>query len=193
MKDAVATMGGLLPDDAGGRDAVHVAVFSATSDENLSPCQPVGLVEHTGRDAKVRSAAGESVGIVDPFLKGIAGAGSRFWVYLYPRTITGLAHQWTHPSFEDAATSYARPTDRAASEAWLQEFCRAADCPGYHAVMGKAEQIADGGGASWDDEYMHFDGMDAHGDIPPEFWDHVEVVLGRPIQGERAKYFSCSC
>lgn len=29
--------------------------------------------------------------------------------------------------------------------------------------------------------------------LDPEFWDHIEVVIGRPISGTRATYFSCSC
>ena len=36
--------------------------------------------------------------------------------------------------------------------------------------------------------------LDAHGDIPEEFWGHVENVLGRKIPARRrAKYFTCSC
>ena len=43
-----------------------------------------------------------------------------------------------------------------------------------------------------DGEYLHFDGRDAHGVIPPEFWDHVENYTGKPCP-LRATYFSCSC
>jgi hypothetical protein len=53
-----------------------------------------------------------------------------------------------------------------------------------------------GYGASYrnDGEYLFFAGRDAHGEIPPEFWDHVEVVTGKKIGPEdRAQYFSCSC
>jgi hypothetical protein len=48
-------------------------------------------------------------------------------------------------------------------------------------------------GDGWSpDEYLHFDGEDAHGEIPDEFWTHLEVVTGeRPPY--RPKYFSCSC
>ncbi len=28
---------------------------------------------------------------------------------------------------------------------------------------------------------LHVNGTDAHGDIPPEFWEHVAVVLGVPV------------
>jgi len=45
-----------------------------------------------------------------------------------------------------------------------------------------------------DGPYIFFSNMDAHGDIPNEFWDHVEIVLGRKIRPqERAVGFSCSC
>jgi len=193
MKDAVATMGGLLPDDVGGRDAVHVAVFSARSGHRLLPGQTVGLkAMFNERDADVVPDVG-GIGIVDPFLGGAVPPGERFWVYLYPRTITGLSHAWTHPAFEETGTSYATPANKISSEEWLRTWCEGSGGPGYEAVMAKAAKVADGIGDSFDDDYMHFDGQDAHGEIPDEFWDHAEVVLGRPIQGQRAKYFSCSC
>lgn len=81
-----------------------------------------------------------------------------------------------------------REVRRKQSEVWLRAFCDRSDCPSYERVLAEA---ADPSG-SWDDEYLHFTGRDAHGEIPPEFWDHVEVVLGRPVEN-KPKYFSCSC
>ena len=194
MKDAVATMGMILPDDAGGRDAVHVAVFSAVSDERLSPGQHVSPVgSQSGMDVNVCSAGNKGIGIVDPFVAGMIPIGERFWVYLYPRTITALSHRWSHPAFEATETVYTPPADKLVSEQWLRDFCERSDCPGYETVLGAASEVVDGGVVGWSAEHLHFNDRDAHGDIPDEFWDHVEVVLGRPIQGERAKYFSCSC
>lgn len=197
-KDAVATMGEVLPDDVGGRDAVHVAVIAVRAATALSPGQRVGVERKPDGEyvARVGSGTTEAIGIVDPFLDANLKEGERFWLYLYPRSITSLAHRWTHPAFADNAanTQYSPPSEKLVSEQWLKDFCAHADCPGFHAVMGKAEHIADGGsGSNWDDEYMHFDGMDAHGEIPEEFWRHVEIVLGRPIIGTKATYFSCSC
>lgn len=197
MKDAVATMGGILPDDAGGRDAVHVAVFSAIAETRVYPGEGVAVLERGERDTKVmlsRAEIDKSVGIVDPFIRGAVEAGARFWVYLYPRTITALSHRWSHPAFEGAESSYAPPSAKIASEQWLKDFVAHADCPSYHAVLAAAERVANGeDGSDFDPEYLHFNGEDAHGEIPSEFWDHVQVVLGRPIRGRKAKYFSCSC
>src|ERR1700722_8543189 len=124
-KDAVATMGAVLPDDAGGRDAVHVAVFSATCDNLLSPGDPVRIIVHGQADAVVAlSERDNCVGIVDPFIteKNI-GEGQRFWVYLLPRTITALSHKWSHPAFEKVDSAYVPPSQKLVSEKWLRDFC----------------------------------------------------------------------
>lgn len=87
-KDAVSTMGTILPEDVGGRDAVHVAVVAATALKKLAPAADVGIdAEGNAHDS------GKLIGIVDPFLKSLVMPGQRFWLYLYPRTITGLSHR----------------------------------------------------------------------------------------------------
>ena len=113
-KDAVATMGMILPHDVGGRDAVHVAVIAATAARKLAPGQDVGFI-----DGERAGTVDQPIGIVDPFLKSTVKTGQRFWLYLYPRTITGLSHKWTHPAFPDEATTgaaYNTPSQKLASE-----------------------------------------------------------------------------
>lgn len=197
MKDAVATMGTVLTDDVGGRDAVHVAVIAARAGHPIIPGAHVGLRAGSVEPDLIAETKGDDadcIGIVDPFLQDRLKKGQRFWLYLYPRTITSLRHNWTHPKFADAqaGTVYARPTDRASSEAWLRDFIVRSDCPSYETVVSVA--IGEGGCKQWSDEYLHFDGMDAHGDLPSEFWDHIEIVTGHKIPHDRRpKYFSCSC
>jgi len=183
-RDALATLGTII-DEFEKRDAIHLAVEPAIAAHSLRPGEHVGFVEGGV------GICDAPVGIVDPFLKSEVRKGERFWLVVYPRTITSLRHVWTHPAFEEEATKQQKKD----SEAWLREFCRSADCPGYDVVM---EVIAKGNiGDGYDhcyldDEYIHFGGRDAHGDIPSEFWDHVEVVTGKKMT-QRPKYFSCSC
>lgn len=199
MKDAVATMGTVLTGlDVPERDAVHVAVIAVEAGEMLWPGHDVYHEE--GRIFFYSDGPQTAVGIVDPFLKGRVKKGEKVWLYLYPRTITGLNHVWTHPAFPDKASPapvndiYAPPASKLDSVAWIQKFADEADCPGYYAVMEKLEALADGRnlGGWGDDEYMHFNDMDAHGEIPDELYDHAEKVLGKKIK-IRPKYFSCSC
>jgi hypothetical protein len=197
MQDAVATMGNILPEDATGRDAVHVAVFSAFSARSLWPGCHVGIVNKTRIDVEV----GLNVtlcGIVDPFLTSTVLSGKRFWVFLYPRTITALTHRWSHPEFEEVSSTYTPPSSKLASERWLREFCSNSDCPPYDIVMAEAERVADGHHVlgldkNYLDENCLYFKTSASGDIPPEFWSHVETVLGRVIKGPKARYFACSC
>ena len=39
----------------------------------------------------------ESIGIVDPFLKVNVKKGQKFWLFLNPKTTTGMKHHWSHP------------------------------------------------------------------------------------------------
>jgi len=188
--DALETLGKIIgPNEK--RDAIHLAVEPVTAGTFLNPGQHIAVKDGVAYPTGV----GKGLGIVDPFLAGPVETGQRFWFVMYPRMVHSLRHVWTHPSFTDEPEQVLLPASqnivdgrKEASERWLQDFCATSDCPGYHSVMGWIENKGD-----WsDDEYMHFDGMDAHGEIPLEFWHHVEVVLGRPIKN-RPTYFSCSC
>lgn len=100
--------------------------------------------------------------------------------------------------FPDAAVVIAKPT-RDESEQWLREFARTADCPDFYTLIAAAsgEQIENPDSEHYgtytnDGVYLYFDGRDAHGSIPDEFWSHVENYTGKPCP-LRAQYFSCSC
>lgn len=186
MADAQTKLGQLIEGEV-QRDAVHIAVAPVIAAQNL------GVGEHVGIDKNGKAAiyAKTRIGIVDPFLKHIVLEGEQFYLFLYPNTITSLKHVWTHPAFEDDqkhALVMGRVSDKQVAEIWLRNFIENADCPSYEAVIAAAVDGTD----SWDEDYMHFDGRDAHGEIPPEFWDHVEVVTGKKISS-RPTYFSCSC
>jgi hypothetical protein len=190
MNDAMEVLGTLI-DESAKRDAIHIAVAPVIAGNTLKPGQNIGFLP--GSSEKVSGTA-EHIGIVDPYLKAAVKPGERFYMFLYPRTITSLRHEWTHPAFADVVT---RDASKEASERWLRAFVDSANCPEYEAVIAAAVEDQHGDGDDYygsrnDGQYLHFGGRDAHGEIPPEFWDHVEVVTGRKIT-KRPTYFSCSC
>lgn len=180
--DALETLGFTI-DENQKRDAIHIAVEPVLAAQILRPGQDVGFVEGGV------GPCDNPVGIVDPFLKVQVNKGQHFWLLVYPRQITSLRHVWTHPAFPEASLD-ATGSNKTESEAWLRNFIDSANCPGYEEVIAAAVNNGD----SWDSQYLHFNGSDAHGEIPPEFWRHVEIVTGRTIpHSARASYFSCSC
>lgn len=207
--DALETLG--TKPKSGGRDAVHIAVDLAVAGEKLHPGEHVGIV-----DGKARSKVAKGVklvGIVDPFLAEWVEEGEKFWLMVYPRQITSLRHVWEHPDFAPSdglaavQGQLAKLKSAAESEAWLVNWCDSHDCPSWAKVR---ELLEAGPGAkiNWDDEdgdyygasyevdsdgtgYLYFGGIDAHADIPDEFWEHAEAVLGKSLT--HVGTFSCSC
>lgn len=99
--DSGPQLGQLIGDGDRQRDAIHVAVASVTAAERLVPGQRVGLVR-PGSFEWVGPCA-DPIGIVDPFLNEAVQVGHRFWLLLFPGTITGLRHIWKHPAFTNTA------------------------------------------------------------------------------------------
>ena len=190
VKDATATFGTVLPADVGGRDAVHVAVIAVRAGTVITGGAHLALREvEPGEYLAIYGD--DPIGVADPFIKELIKPGERFWFFLYPRTITALAHHWQHPSFPGAKPGevYRPPADKVASEAWLREWCKKSDCPSYEEVIGLIIAQED---EPWDGNYILIRDRDAHAIIPDVFWDHVEVVLGRKIKN-RAAHFTCTC
>ncbi len=190
--DALETLGTIIgPDEK--RDAIHLAVIPMQARFTLAPGDNV-------------NAQGEPfkpyIGIVDPFLVDAVVKGEWFWLVIYPRQITSLRHVWSHPSFSEEATEPVKP-DVGYSESWLRGWLDRSDCGGL--TYEKLLQIGQTGSSypdedpqyygdsySVDGDYLYTYGRTAHGAIPPEVWDHVENVIGRPVTA-RPTYFSCSC
>lgn len=163
---------GQLIDSEGQRDAIHIAVAPVVANEKLTPGQHIGFVI-SGNTEKV-GPGGIPIGIVDPFLKKPVAEGQKFWMVLYPSTITGLRHEWKHPAFQTND-----------SEKWLRAFA---------AVVGLTyEQLLKGA-----DDYQK-DGevlplteasKDYEWSVPEKFWDHYRAVTGKETS-EDGTIFQC--
>lgn len=196
--DALETLGSIL-DDKQKRDAIHLAVEPVIAGEWLYPGAHITVENGIAFASKV----GEGLGIVDPFLQERVNKGERFWFVMYPRMVHSLRHVWSHPAFKDEVKEEEVPAapSKEESEKWLREFIEKSDCPGFDIVIAAATGKPLPGderewGASYENtgDYLYFQGMDAHSEIPPEFWDHIENYTGVKVPQEmRATSFSCSC
>lgn len=202
--DALETLGYTISENE-KRDAIHLAVEPVVAGEALIPGNHVKLLNSVAHKAPT----GQGVGIVDPFLENVVRKGERFWLVVYPRKITSLRHVWTHPAFPEPEGSKSveeqkhtpgvipplpdthKLHQQSVSEQWLRDFCTRNDVPPYETVM---DAIKGTGSVhvNKDYEYWTFIGIDAHCEIPKEFWEHVENVLGKTVS-DKPEYFSCSC
>lgn len=186
--DALATLGTIIDEDA-GRDAIHLAVEPVVAVEKLYPGQHVGFVDG-GVGTK-----GEHIGIVDPFIDGFVAPGQRFWLVVYPRTITSLRHVWEHPAFVDRANSVNDQEDsaKAVSELWLRNYAAEID-EGFNTLIEAADDwLRDGSwfyGARTGDYFGKFEGESTH----PDFWEHYQIYRGVVVPAAHQRsFFTCSC
>lgn len=187
---------GKLIDQERGRDAIHIAVAPIEAGEKLNPGERVGI-EH-GK----AMAIDPSIGIVDPFLMKPVRRGERFYLFLFPGTITSLRHEWIHPAFKDVTPGNPSVPDKAASEAWLRGYAKmvnpyyAAPDGYYYGKTGKDQSyemlLADLAGNT-----ITYHGIDMHSrdelKDEKELKHHASIVLGRPVNFDEFEYFSCSC
>ena len=171
------TMLGLRPPLPLVIDAVHVAVKSME-------CKVDELVPgaHVNKDGYPR---GNTVGIVDPFLRVPVKLGDYFYLCLYPGTITALKHYWTHPAFQPEESA------KDASVEWLSKYAKGMDLEASDLLSKLDAYYHDEDGERY---------FSTHGDYGDELrhdWAdicyHYAKVSGNLIPPSDYVSFSCSC
>ena len=164
------------------RDAIHIAVAPVIAAEKLSPGEHVGI-----DDAGNAAAVDVTIGIVDPFLKKPVRKGQRFYLFLYPGTITSLRHEWIHPAFNGPQPPM--PLDeKAVATSRMKSI---AEYMGRSlgemlvdaAAMAKGEYVNDG--QLFRDKWDEID--------REQFWKDYETLTGKHVDKEDAGGFTCSC
>lgn len=193
-------IGKLLSNDP-GRDAIHIAVAPVVcADRSIKPGARIGFAE-IGNCERV-SSRGEPIGIADPFLEQPVTTGERFFMFLFPNTITTLRHEWIHPAFASVVSGRDRIAEARAE---IQQIADAMGGDGddddpswygpfrpmtYERLMGAAKEWIDAeeycvehGGQSWQEGFPF-----------QRFWPLYSIVTGEAVPSSRNRnFFSCSC
>lgn len=183
--DTIQTLGKILPKNhIQGRDAVHIAVMPVIAGEDLRPGMKLKLKFGT-TNVVIEADYGEFIGRADPFIEHYEiKTGCCFWMWLNPGSISGLRHEWEHPTIDK------KPKKLSVAEIWLHQFAEKWNFD-YDEMIREAKN----GG------YALARGRDLHSskelDVGDEelFWKHIEEVTGQTYSLNHKKDFqwSCSC
>lgn len=177
-------IGKTLTAEENSRDAIHVAILPVIAAHRMVAGNHVGIND---KGEASYSHEGPYLGIVDPFLDNAVAKGQKFYLFLYPNTITSLKHVWSHPALDSIKEVEKVLMPKQISENWIKEYAET-DCDGlsYYDLMNAAENYLKRG------DYLtqggRFEGMG----VSDEFWDHYETVTDE-IVTDRGGIFSCSC
>lgn len=191
-------LGELAPPDA-QRDAIHVAVVPMTASRRLSPG------EHIAADG----GSENPIGVVDPFIRKAVMSGDRFYLCLYPQTVTDMRHHWSHPAFPSIDERVSVPDsydvcevcwmgdeeeDTGESRRFLESVAN--DMGLSYAVMMEDidDWIAGGEVKVQHGSEQWRDGWDEH---KRDFWPHWEAVTGKTRPDMKKldwdSPYSCTC
>lgn len=163
-----------------GRDAVHLAITPVIAGEDLACGEHVGWM--AGKEAFGKTTY-RTLGIVNPFerKRQRIKKGQLFWLILYPNTITGLHHVWSHPDFPAESKIPEKPSA-------LQHIELIAKEVGVEPqdLMNAAERYLAHG------DYWNMGELFEGVDFPYEFWDYYEELTGKTVE-EKNSFFTCSC
>lgn len=175
------------------RDAIHVAIAPVVASHLMAPGTHIGFTCGDRETVEAKPPQSGAIGIVDPFLIGMVHPGQRFWMLLYPGSITSLRHDWTHPAFGGPEQPPA-PDSKQEAEKWLREFAERANLSYETVIAAGVNYIRDG------DIHVEHDTERARDAIyepgaREQYWKNFETVTGRTVStGDRESHvFSCSC
>ncbi len=172
------TLGNLIQ-DAGHKDAIHIAIAPVVAACNLLPGEHIGFIKK-GDTTKVGNYSDNPIGIVDPFLTEPVKKNQHFYMCLYPKSITSLRHDWDHPAFV---------ADKSESEQWLENFASEVELS-YEELLEAADSYIRTG------DYHVCQGFDTPNIVYQEstnFWKHYQTVTGKVLPEDMGMFFTCSC
>lgn len=184
----VADTIGKLIDGPVQRDAIHVAIVPVVAAEVLVSGQDIGFVR---KDIVHVGVVDSPIGIVDPFLKiEHVSKGKRFWMFMYPNTITSMRHDWAHPAFLSVLDDSQKPLglDYVRSREWLEVFAAENGNMTFEETLDAARD--------WVERRRrkHEGGRFESSYAGDEFWNHFEKVTEQKVaENDRGSFFSCSC
>lgn len=182
MKDNAPKLGQVISNEA-FRDAIHIAVASVkVGAPKLYPGDHVGLLS----DGSVSTSAKPHIGIIDPYLTNPIYADEQVWLLMYPNTITGLRHEWTHPAFESLAKPDVEPLgEKEHAEAVLRQV--ASRCGvSYERFIAAIEA----------DDYINMGDNEEYNNVLSEYdteelCKYASLITGTKV--DSVYVFSCSC
>ncbi len=175
------------PPQTGLRDAIHVAVVSVTAGGLLCRGDRVKWYRK-GMSVVACSHSEEAVGIVNPFMDNHYNPGKTVWIMLYPNTVTGMKHHWSHPDFdqtEDSLELAYATIDRMAETLGMSSYD---DCSARDRLIEYANEYCRHQSGCWGSDYYQADPQDWE-----NFWKAYSVVTGNPRPTENRVPFRCAC
>ena len=165
------------------RDAIHVAVAPVVAGHMLRPGDHVGFMDDS---QKVCASARTPIGVIDPFLTRNVGTGEQCWLFLYPNSVTGMRHEWSHPAFGQKPLP---EVSKKESVDWLTEFGKAFDLS-FDEII---DHLKD-----WQHHGSHYvcDGFDTPRRAFTDkhlMWQHFTNVTGIVPSDADDVPFTCSC
>lgn len=170
---------GKTPSEDAARDATHIAIVPVIAGAKMQPGDHCRVHDKNGVAVPAIKGLQENIGIVDPFLTEAVDIGERFYLCLYPGTVTGLRHHYAHPELDEII-----PTN---SIQWVVAWCSQNEI-NYLELMHHAKSWLEKG--EWWSEGGRFEGTH----LPEEFWGHYANITGKKVpEQSRESFFSCSC
>jgi hypothetical protein len=172
------------PPHTGLRDAIHVAVISVTAWGSLNRGDRVKW-HRKGVSVRVCHSDEDAIGIVNPFLNRAEGT---VWIMLYPNTVTGMKHHWSHPDFDQIEIDLElaeRTIERMAETLGMSSYD---DCSARDRLIQDANEYCRHQSGVWGSDYYMADPQDWE-----NFWKAYSVVTGNPRPTENRVPFRCAC
>lgn len=175
------------PDKFGIRDAVHVAVVSLKAACPMYAGDPV-IWHEKDKSVKVLDSCLSPIGIVSAFMKTGCQEGDLVWIMLYPNTVTGMTHHWSHPDFDFPAEELVEfGLTKQSAQVFVNSMAETLRVEPDYLVELATSYCGHQSGCWGNDDYQ----------ASPEdwemFWKAYSVLTGNPRPTENRVPFRCAC